>query len=653
MSLQILNILMLENIDKLDVNDFHPKSSTLTAEIYIDGNQDWQDLKDAGNCTGYGNSTHPYIIRDWDIDGQGELFACIMIRNSDVYFQIENCTLYNASYGIYLYNVSNIQLNNITSYSHISGIRASIISNITLNNITSFSNEYDGITLNRVDNLQLNNSHLFDNERIGIRSDYCNNSNISDCIINNNGNSGISLEGNHNNKLYNNSIIDCKWGIRLSQSNNCELKGNKMIRCGLQIIGVTLNIDPLYIYVDPLCFDHKIHADNTVNGKCLYYYKNELTLNSNNLSNAGQVILYNCSYAVIEDLNLSYTSIGLQLISSHFNTIYNITANNNSNCGIYIVEGSNNDILNNIMNDNSDFGISLESSNYNTIFNNEIIGNHKGIAIENNWLQSCDHNKIEHNVIENNGYSGITLYRCSNNIITLNEINNNLNGISMDKCYDSFISFNNIDNNIENGILFKGSENNEIYRNIISNNDIGIYLYYSKANELNRNSFFGNKVNIYIIGDNGNGPSFIDFFSLLTVIGIFLGLTGSLAAVSIYKIHKRKNDFLKETEHIQKEKQFKSKNHAMSSKEILNIKTNKELLLQIFDPEMNQKTNKISEGVYLSSFSEEFLEKVDKLGLSSIEKKEFLEEMFSFTPTERNDIVNDILSKLSKKSYRN
>ena len=52
-------------------------------------------------CSGYGNSTHPYVIEDivMDLSGSG---TCIEIKNSNVYFKIENCSLSNAQYGIIL-----------------------------------------------------------------------------------------------------------------------------------------------------------------------------------------------------------------------------------------------------------------------------------------------------------------------------------------------------------------------------------------------------------------------------------------------------------------------------------------------------------------------------------------------------------------------
>ena len=59
------------------------------------------------------------------------------------------------------------------------------------------------------------------------------------------------------------------------------------------------------------------------------------------------------------------------------------------------------------------------------------------------------------------------------------------------------------------------------------------------------------------------------------------------------------------------------------------------------------ETSTLSENILLSALSEEFLDKVDKLGLNENDKKNFLEDMFSFKPSERFDIVNKMLIRSS------
>lgn len=70
--------------------------------IEINGNFQLSQIAQGGN----GTWQDPYIIEDKVIDGLNGSH-CISIMNTDKYFILENCTIYNASIGIYLGNVSN------------------------------------------------------------------------------------------------------------------------------------------------------------------------------------------------------------------------------------------------------------------------------------------------------------------------------------------------------------------------------------------------------------------------------------------------------------------------------------------------------------------------------------------------------------------
>ena len=128
-------------------------------------NNNWTAAKAAGICNGSGTYSDPYIIEDLEIDGGG-LGNCILIENSDVYFRIERCTLYNS--GLY---------------------------------------SYAGIYLSYV-----NNSHLIDNNcsnnNKGLKLENCNNNTISGNIANNNNNYGIYLHGNCNNNTVSENSVD-------------------------------------------------------------------------------------------------------------------------------------------------------------------------------------------------------------------------------------------------------------------------------------------------------------------------------------------------------------------------------------------------------------------------------------------------------------
>ncbi|MHA1893508.1 MAG: hypothetical protein ACTSX4_03290 [Candidatus Helarchaeota archaeon] len=57
--------------------------------ISINGNGELNNTADSG----YGNITHPYIIENKTINGGGA--TGILIKNTDSFFIIRNCTIYN------------------------------------------------------------------------------------------------------------------------------------------------------------------------------------------------------------------------------------------------------------------------------------------------------------------------------------------------------------------------------------------------------------------------------------------------------------------------------------------------------------------------------------------------------------------------------
>jgi len=76
----------------------NPKISAISGKIHIDDDSpsiNWTVAEKDGICTGNGTYSDPYIIKDLEIDSEGS-GSCIWIDNSEVYFRIENCTLFNS-----------------------------------------------------------------------------------------------------------------------------------------------------------------------------------------------------------------------------------------------------------------------------------------------------------------------------------------------------------------------------------------------------------------------------------------------------------------------------------------------------------------------------------------------------------------------------
>ena len=88
-----------------------------------DPNYNWTFTANYVWCSGSGSWTDPYVIENITINGQGS-GNCIEIRNSDAYFIVRNCTLYNSgtsnNAGIKLDNVENGTIINNNCHSLIS-----------------------------------------------------------------------------------------------------------------------------------------------------------------------------------------------------------------------------------------------------------------------------------------------------------------------------------------------------------------------------------------------------------------------------------------------------------------------------------------------------------------------------------------------------
>ncbi|MFW9999623.1 MAG: right-handed parallel beta-helix repeat-containing protein [Candidatus Hermodarchaeota archaeon] len=476
--------LSLGNTDKSSY-DIKLKVSKISGKIHINGSSDWIDFQSAGNCTGQGTYSDPYVIEDLVIDGGGS-GDCITIENSNAYFRIENCTVFNSGWddsGIRLSYVNNSQLIDNNCSSNYYGI---FIYSSKNNTIMGNTADYtaDGIRLSSSDNNTILGNNLSHNNFSGIHLFNCEKNNISNNVMN-------------------------KCGLFISSSISGSIYGK-------------FHINELY--------SHNIDTTNLVNEKPLYYYVNKTNLNSNNFTNAGQIILVNCSKSLISNSNVSYSSMGISLFYSKNNSILGNFANYNR-YGIFLYECRNNTISNNQIKFNS-YGLFLNSSNNNEISGNS--ANYNGYGIS---LYECSNNTISGNLANNNIYgwggAGIFIYGF-NNVILLNSANNNGEygiGVWGDKnlisgnvaSYNSGIQIvdpyfgvhiyggigiylvgsnntileNTANNNNENGIriLFKSYYNTILDNTASNNNWNGISLQDCDNNKISRNTVNINEEN--------------------------------------------------------------------------------------------------------------------------------------------------------------
>jgi parallel beta-helix repeat protein len=317
-----------------EFNHENLKISAVSEKIHIDNN--WTATKAAGTCTGNGTYSEPYIIEDLVIDGGGS-GSCILIENSDVYFKIENCTLYDSEggcvAGIYLLNVNNSQLidNDCSSNDlgiHLSwgGYNNTITGNIVHNNGGGIflsgsyyntisgnivkNNTFGGIYLLSSSNNTISGNTANDNNMLGIQLYDSYNNTISGNTANNNKLIGIQLFYSYNNIISENTVKNHdRYGIYLYNSTNNIFSGN--IANNNLLYGIHLEVclnntitktsvsDNNYgIYLDEDSNENNIYLNCFTNNKL-----NALDRGSNNYWDNGTMGNYWSDYTGLDEDN--------------------------------------------------------------------------------------------------------------------------------------------------------------------------------------------------------------------------------------------------------------------------------------------------------------------------------------------------------------
>jgi parallel beta-helix repeat protein len=263
---------------------------------------------------------------------------------------------------------------------------------VTDNNISS--NGENGITIRSADWNVINNNFISSNRK-----------------------NGIEIRYSKNNLIKDNILINNEIGILIKRSDWTSITNNTMLRDGLMITEGRHTWDT-----------HEIDVSNTVNGKPLYYWKNQIGGTIPN--DAGQVILADCSDVTIENQVITNTSIAISIgysinctvshnsLSNNRYGIYhvnsqdtNITRNSVSNnyYGIYLDHGRNRrnpiNISGNTAWENT-YGFYLYRSHYNRIIANNITDNEYGILMEQSSSNILHHNNIIDNAVQFNSTSG-------------------------------------------------------------------------------------------------------------------------------------------------------------------------------------------------------------------------------------------------------
>ena len=479
---------VIENDPLSEINDL--KLSGVSGKISIVGEQGWIDFKNAGNCTGSGSYLDPFVIKDLVIDGHGSGSGIKINLSRNYFFRIENCTIFNCWYGIELFSTDNGTLyqndcsfNGIGIYLHCPSLHFTpeeygCFNNTIIENIANNNSQY-GIHLDSFSTGNLINNTVNNNVRGIYHGGYPyiisgNTANYNEI--------GISVWGpGGNGELSRNiAINNSDYGIEFN-SFSFNLTGNFMVGSGLALWDKS---------IETLSTIH-IDTTNLVNNKPIYYLINETDISPQNLENAGQIFLINCTNVLVKDIDVSNSSMGINIYHSNNITVLNAVSSNN------------------------DYGVILRNTNSSFIINSTLEYNKYG-----NFIGGLN-NTVEGNYIYSNfrTVEGLTFnfYDDYNKIIN-NEIIGCIRGIVFRLSSYNIISGNIIRDNGDGIIVMGGSDHNLFYENFFRGN----YRHTNGGSTTNKwnNTEIGNYWDNYTGSDNnndgiGNTPHLIDYSPLI------------------------------------------------------------------------------------------------------------------------------------------
>jgi len=305
---------------------------------------------------------------------------------------------------------------------------------------------------------------LYSSDRNSLRGNICQENTFA----------GILLIDSESNMLIGNVCSRCGRGLYLDGSTHTRVYGNVMIKCSIMINGGFEAFTT-----------QDIPTNNTVNGKPVYYFRNESVGYASVPEDAGQVILGNVMSLEIKNLSIENTTAAI--LVGHSSAI-RISGNElyDNVWGIYIWKSSNIRVESNVCS-LSHVGVAVKSSENIRVGQNALTGNKVGLLICESTRCTVDRNTFNRNddgaVLRNSGECVV-----SNNSFTENAVS----GIYLYYSEDISVEYNTCGWN-RYGIRLMNSNRNRIIRNTLSNNtNYGVFIVYGRGNRIYGNFFWYN-----------------------------------------------------------------------------------------------------------------------------------------------------------------
>ena len=247
------------------------------------GDYTWVQAAAEDWCYGSGTFSNPYVIKNVEIDA-GNSGNCLEVRNSNVYFIIQNCTFKNSGSGpqdagIELDKVNNSQIiDNFISYCyHGISLFFENYNNTIMGNVVHHSND-NGIRLLESDSNYVLNNTVYNNFN-GIYLDGSSKNKIIHNNASENSHSGFEIGGyggNHNTFQMNFAKENSVYGIWVRGINNTvsynmvnendygiSTYSGSMTKTEGKIIGNLIFYNDIYgLYLDSTTSNHLVYLNN-------------------------------------------------------------------------------------------------------------------------------------------------------------------------------------------------------------------------------------------------------------------------------------------------------------------------------------------------------------------------------------------------------
>lgn len=161
-------------------------------------------------------------------------------------------------------------------------------------------------------------------------------------------------------EIIGNFIANNGVGIDLSEV-TCLLRDNQLINSSLAVTGFDMGH-----------YNHDIDTSNTIDGKPIYFWKNQLDRKIP--PDAGYITLVGCRNITVENLVMTGNDVGVRLVDTTDSRVRNI-AIIDTPFGIHLVSSFNNSIYSNNITDCA-FPFSLFETAGNEIYHNNIMGDY-------------------------------------------------------------------------------------------------------------------------------------------------------------------------------------------------------------------------------------------------------------------------------------